>query len=75
MPNIAGSELLTLRKADGQVERVPFGGRLRVDHALVAREAFLAGRGLGPAHLWLVDDVLADGRLEPLLPGITGDKA
>jgi len=67
MSNIAGSEWLTLRKADGQVERVPFGGRLRLDHGLAARQAFLAGRGLGPAHLWLVDDALADGRLEPVL--------
>jgi len=67
MSNIAGSEFLTLRGADGQVERVPFGGRLRVDHGLAAREAFLAGRGLGPAHLWLVDDALADGRLERVL--------
>ena len=67
MSNIAGSDFLTLRKADGQVERVAFASRLRVDHGLAAREAFLAGRGLGPAHLWLVDDALADGRLERIL--------
>ena len=47
---------------------MPFGGRLRVDHGLAAREAYLAGRGIGPAHVWLVDDLLADGRLEPILP-------
>ena len=67
MSNIVGSEWLTLRRADGQVERIPFGGRLRVDHGLAARHAFLAGRGFGPSHLWLVDDALADGRLEPIL--------
>ena len=47
---------------------MPFGGRLRVDHGLAAREAFAAARGFGPAHIWLVDDLLADGRLEVILP-------
>jgi len=47
---------------------VPFGGRLRVDHGLAARAAFVAGRGFGPTHHWLVDDLLADGRLRPILP-------
>jgi DNA-binding transcriptional LysR family regulator len=46
---------------------VPFGGRLRVDHGLAAREAFVAGRGFGPSHRWLVDDLLAGGRLEAIL--------
>jgi DNA-binding transcriptional LysR family regulator len=27
-----------------------------------------AGRGFGPAHHWLVDDLLADGRVEVILP-------
>ncbi len=44
------------------------GGSLRVDHGLAAREAFIAGRGIGPAHRWLVEDLLEDGRLEVLLP-------
>jgi len=48
---------------------IPFpSARLRVDHGLAAREAFVAGRGIGPAHRWLVEDLLADGRLEVLLP-------
>jgi DNA-binding transcriptional LysR family regulator len=47
---------------------VPFGGRLRVDHGLAEREAFLAARGFGPAHIRLVDDLLAEGRLETILP-------
>ncbi|MCM2505507.1 LysR family transcriptional regulator [Aureimonas altamirensis] len=68
MSNIAGSDALTLEGPDGETHLVPFAGRLRVDHGLAAREAYLAGRGIGPAHVWLVDDLLADGRLEPILP-------
>jgi len=68
MSNIARSDALTLDGPDGKTRVVPFGGRLQVDHGLAAREAYLAGRGIGPAHLWLVDDLLSDGRLEPILP-------
>lgn len=68
MSNIAGSAVLPLEGVDGTNPVLAFGGRLQVDHGLAAREAVLAGRGFGPAHLWLVDDLLADGRLEILLP-------
>lgn len=68
MSNIAGSESLALERTHGIRHVVQFGGRLRVDHGLAAREAFVAGRGFGPAHIWLVDDLLADGRLESVLP-------
>lgn len=68
MTNIAGSETLALRGPKGEARMVPFGGRLRVDHGLAAREAFVAGRGIGPAHIWLVDDLLGDGRLKTILP-------
>lgn len=71
MTNIPGSAQLALTGTDGESHLVPFGGRFRVDHGLAAREALLAGRGMGPTHLWLVDDLLADGRLEPILPGYT----
>ncbi|GBQ28433.1 LysR family transcriptional regulator [Gluconacetobacter sacchari DSM 12717] len=37
MLNIAGSDSLALRRADGRTSIVPFGGRLRVDHGLAAR--------------------------------------
>ena len=67
MSNIAGSEDLVLERA-GKRYVVPFGGRLQFDHGLAAREAFAAARGFGPAHIWLVDDLLADGRLETILP-------
>lgn len=68
MSNIAGSDTLALEGPNGKAHAVPFGGHLRVDHGLAAREAYLAGRGIGPAHLWLVDDLLAEGRLETILP-------
>ncbi|WP_448205875.1 LysR family transcriptional regulator [Azospirillum sp. sgz302134] len=67
MTNIAGSDMLVL---EGRGERhvVPFGGRLQTDHGLAAREALAAGRGIAPAHLWLVEDLLAAGRLVAVLP-------
>lgn len=67
MSNVAGSDMLALQGPGGDRHAVPFGGRFRVDHGLAAREAFLAGRGIGPTHQWLVDDLLAAGRLEAVL--------
>ena len=69
MANVAGSDTLVLTDTDGKIHSVPVKGDLRVDHGLAAREAFRAGRGIGPAHRWLVDDLLASDELEPLLPG------
>ena len=68
MSNVAGSETLTLAGSDRKTHFVSVKGDVRVDHGLAAREAFRAGRGIGPAHLWLVDDLLANGELEALLP-------
>jgi DNA-binding transcriptional LysR family regulator len=68
MSNIAGSDILALQGPGGERHLVPFGGRFRVDHGLAAREALVAGRGVAPAHRWLVDDLLAAGRLEVILP-------
>ena len=68
MSNVAGSAVLTLQGPDGERHQVAFGGRLRVDHGLAAREALIAGRGIAPAHRWLVDDLLSSGRLEAILP-------
>lgn len=68
MSNVAGSDALLLQTPDGARHAVPFGGRLRVDHGLAAREALLAGRGVAPAHRWLVNDLLASGRLKVILP-------
>ncbi|MCR4267589.1 LysR family transcriptional regulator [Nitratireductor sp. ZSWI3] len=68
MSNVAGSETLVLAGLDGKRHSVAVKGDLRVDHGLAAREAFRVGRGIGPAHRWLVDDLLASGELEALLP-------
>ena len=68
MSRVHGSERLVLRSPKGRNHVVPFHGRLIVDHGLAARDAFLAGRGYGPAHRWLVEDCLRDGRLEHVLP-------
>ena len=68
MSNIAGSDRLVLQTRGGERHTVAFGGRLRVDHGLAAREALAAGRGIAPAHLWLVEDLLAAGRLQAILP-------
>src|SRR6202035_1144575 len=51
--------ILALQGPDGEHFVVPFGGRFRVDHGLAAREALVAGRGIAPAHRWLVEDLLA----------------
>ena len=69
MTNVAGSETLVLEGPNGERHAVPFGGRFRIDHGLAAREALIAGRGIAPTHRWLVDDLLADGRVEAILPG------
>ena len=68
MTIVSGSDMLSLRGPDGERHLVPFGGRFRVDHGLAVREALLAGRGVGLTHIWLVHDLLANGRLERLLP-------
>lgn len=68
MSNVAGSETLALQGRDGRYHAVPFGGRLRVDHGLAAREALVSGRGIAPAHRWLVGDLLESGRIEVVLP-------
>lgn len=68
MSNVAGSDTLVLQGLGGERRAVPFGGRFRIDHGLAAREALVAGRGIAPAHRWLVDDLLATGRLEAILP-------
>lgn len=68
MSNVTGSDVLVLEAPSGERDAVPFEGRLRVDHGLAARQALLAGRGLAPAHRWLVNDLLASGALRQVLP-------
>ena len=69
MTNVMGSETLLILGPDGQRHSVPVGSHFRVDHGLAVREALLADRGFSPSHQWLVSDLLADGRLQPVLPG------
>lgn len=68
MSNVAGSDTIVLQGLGGERHMVPFAGRFRVDHGLAAREALVAGRGIAPAHQWLVGDLLEAGRLEVILP-------
>jgi len=71
MSNIAGSDTLVLQGPRGERHEIPFGGKFRVDHGLAARAALAAGRGFGPTHRWLVDDLLSDGRVAAILPEYT----
>jgi DNA-binding transcriptional LysR family regulator len=68
MSNVAGSDTLALCGPDGETRVALLGGRFRVDLALALREALVAGRGIGHAHRWLVDDLLATGQLQEILP-------
>jgi DNA-binding transcriptional LysR family regulator len=67
MSNIAGSDAITLENPDGNASVTALRGRFHVDHGLAAREACLQGRGIAIAHIWLIDDLLSDGRLETIL--------
>ncbi len=69
MSNVAGSDVLALTGPDGRAHSISVRSDLRVDHGLAAREGFRAGRGIGPAHRWLVHDLIESGELEPLLQG------
>ena len=71
MTNVMGSDTLVLYGPTGEKHSIPLTSRFRVDHGLAAREALLAGRGLAATHLWLVDDLLGDGRLTQILPDYT----
>lgn len=68
MSNVADSGTLVLRGPGRSTATLPFGDRLLLDHGLAAREAIAQGRGIAPAHLWLVDDLLESGVVERVLP-------
>jgi DNA-binding transcriptional LysR family regulator len=65
---LRGADELVLVKSPRQRAKVPFSGNFLADHALAIREALLAGHGLGPAHYWLVADLVSSGRLAVILP-------
>ncbi|SDA33585.1 DNA-binding transcriptional regulator, LysR family [Methylobacterium sp. UNC378MF] len=71
MSNLVGGAMLSLRGRDGSAILAPFDGRLWVDHGLAAREALAQGRGIVAAHIWLIDDLLAAGTVEQILPDFT----
>lgn len=60
-------DLVTLHQ-DGQTVSVDTHGRFRVNHALAIRDSLLAGGGIGLCPLWLVQDLLDDGKLMRVLP-------
>ncbi|MEO7681904.1 MAG: LysR family transcriptional regulator [Sphingomonas sp.] len=68
MSNVEGSETVALHGPSGDVVSTPVSGRFLVDHGLAAREAVMQGRGIASAHLWLVDDLIASGAIERVLP-------
>jgi len=68
MMNIVGSERQSLVDPDGERHQAPFGGRLKVDHGLAAREALVAGRGIVAGHIWLIEDLLRGEDFELVLP-------
>jgi len=68
MSNIVGSERQSLVDPDGRRHQASFGGRLKVDHGLAAREALVAGRGIVAGHIWLIEDLLRGEGFELVLP-------
>ena len=68
MSNVTDSDRLALAEPDGGTVLIPVEAGLLVDHGLAAREAIRQGRGIAPAHLWLVDDLIASGEVERILP-------
>ncbi len=65
---LAGADSIVLIDSAGRKESVSLRGDFQVDHALAIREAYLAGHGLGPAHYWLVADLIEAKRLQIVLP-------
>ncbi|MCQ8240952.1 LysR substrate-binding domain-containing protein [Rhizosaccharibacter radicis] len=65
---IAGSDCIDLRDREGGRCVLPVEAPFLTDHGLAVREAIVAGRGIALAHRWLVDDLLAAGMVEIVLP-------
>ncbi|MBZ0138224.1 MAG: hypothetical protein K8H87_00425 [Pseudorhodoplanes sp.] len=66
MTNVAGSEALELGRPNEDRCVVELAVMFRINHGLAARQALVAGRGIAPAHRWLVDDLLKASDLEVL---------
>ncbi len=65
---VAGGTLPLIGPKGERVE-VPVRSTFRTDNALLMREALVAGLGIGLMHRKLFDPLLADQRLEYVLPG------
>ncbi len=65
---LAEGDALTLTHRDGRQETVIVQARYRVNNSLAVRDSLLAGAGVGLAPDWLVGDLLAQGRLQRVLP-------
>lgn len=61
-------DTLTLSHRDGRTISVDTRARYRVNNSLAIRDSLLAGAGIGLAPDWLVGDLLANGRLQRVLP-------
>lgn len=64
----AQGDTVTLSHRDGRTVSVETHARYRINNSLAIRESLLAGAGIGLAPDWLVGDLLADGRLQRVLP-------
>jgi len=65
--HVAG-ETLALTGPDGERVEIPVRPILRTDNALLMRDALVAGLGIGLMHKKLFDPLLAEHRLEYVLP-------
>lgn len=65
---LAQGDTLTLEHRDGRQTSVLTRARYRINNSLAIRESLLAGVGVGLAPDWLVSDLLANGRLQRVLP-------
>lgn len=71
---LAGGDDVELHhaKRPAVVAKVTTQGRYRVNNALAIRDSLAMGAGIGLCPLWLVHDMLEDGRLVRVLPAWRG---
>ena len=69
---LATGDDVTLRDGARSVT-VRTAGRYRVNNALAIRDGLVAGAGIGLCPAWLVDDLLAAGQLQRVLPAWQGE--
>ena len=67
-----GGDLVELT-SDARTATVRTQGRFRVNNAIAIRDSLAGGAGVGLCPVWLVDDLLASGRLVTVLPEWRGE--